>query len=87
MDSVDSSFDLENPLCVRRVYKLIVNRQKEGKAVENIKEIELLKLQCKVTNVQTCVLGCQAFVSLVERGVVESGTVLAIMVSLLPKST
>lgn len=77
-----STLQITNGL--QRLCKSIQKQKIEDKISENsIKEIEFLKEQCQSSNVQLSLLACQAFLHLVDDGVLQAARLLTTFVSML----
>ena len=72
--------------CLEKIYKKIYDSCEKKIPEHSIKEIEFLKSQCRAENVQLSVMACQTFVRLVEDDILESGSVLPMLLSMLPNS-
>lgn len=69
--------------CLDKVYKKIVDLHEKKLIKHHVKEIDLLKNQCKSEIVPLSVMSCQTFVRLVKNGILDSNNIIATFVSLL----
>ena len=72
--------------CLDKLYKKIVENRENKIPINNIKELEILTINCKSELIQLSLMCCQTFVTLVENGIIDENYVLTKLLVMLPNS-